>query len=176
MSIHGKSRWTFCKAKWSDAIFKFCWIEGLLNTDNFINFCDKLNSETNTRANKSKRAHFWTDQCINFNEGPICLVRCVVCLRSSKYYEQLNYRVSLINTWALGLLYSCFSIFPIHCVYWVPRFIIISMVTFMTSKCVNSSSCYFIFLFINIWRSWFKLLNRLENDMYAPLSTILWWK
>ena len=116
MSIHGKSRWTFCKAKeflqedkkWSDAIFKFCWIVGLLNTDSFINFCDKLNSETNTQANKSKRAHFWTDQCINFNEGPICLFRCVVCLRSSKYYEQLNYRVSLINTWALGLLYSCF--------------------------------------------------------------------
>lgn len=100
MSIHEKGKWTLCKAKeflqedkkWSDAIFKFCWIVGLLNTDSFINFCDKLNSETNTQANKSKRAHFWTDQCINFNEGPICLFRCVVCLRSSKYY--LNDEVS----------------------------------------------------------------------------------
>ena len=124
MSIHEKSKWTFCKAKeflqedkkWSDAVFKFCWILGLLNTDSFINFCDKLNSETNTQANKSKRAHFWTDQCINFNEGPICSVQWVVCLRSSKreafvkltkiVETDLVEHLSITNNWATEYLLS----------------------------------------------------------------------
>ena len=28
------------------------------NTDNFINFCDKLNLDRNTHTSKSKRVHF----------------------------------------------------------------------------------------------------------------------
>ena len=92
MSIHGKGWWTFYWAKeclqennnWSDAVVIFRCILGLLNTNNFINFCDKLNLDRNTHASKSKRVHFWMDQCMNFNKGPICLVQWVVCLRSSK--------------------------------------------------------------------------------------------